>query len=123
MQLEQPVEILAFETEITGIVEIIDALGRNVQPIDRDRRLAVLLPVGSAARIRHVEGIHFDQAETSPRDLNLDMAFDTVVDGKLGRTNAVERFQILERHLEESELVALEILRQGKTQHRLWRNA
>lgn len=51
------------------------------------------------------------------------MAFDTVVDGKLGRTNAVERFEILERHLEEGELVALEILRQGKTQHRLWRNA
>ncbi|MGO8256663.1 DUF1839 family protein, partial [Rhizobium ruizarguesonis] len=33
-----------------------------------------------------LEGEDFDQAKAGPRDLNLDMAFDTVVDGKIGRT-------------------------------------
>ncbi len=119
VQVEQAVEILALQPEEAGIVEIVEPLGLKVQPVDRHRRLAVLLAVGDAAGVRHVEAVHLDEAEAPARDLRFDMALHPVEDGKLGRADAVERFEVFQRHLEEGELVALEILCQRETEHRL----
>ncbi len=45
------------------------------------------------------------------------MAFHTIKNCKLRRPNAIKGFEVFQRHLEEGELVALEILCQRETEH------
>ncbi len=121
MHLEEAVEILPLQLKIAGIVKILDPLSGNIEPVDGNRRLAMLAAIGRALRVGHVKRIHLDQAETAARDLRFDVTLDAVEDRKFADANAVERFEVFERYLEEGELIPFEILRQRKAQHRFGR--
>lgn len=99
-------------------MKIIELAGGAVDPVHRDRRLAVAVAIGDAARIGHVEGVELEQHQPAERDLLLDMADQVVIERELRHPEAVERLEILERRLEEGELVALEILRDREAESR-----
>ena len=119
MVLEQPVEILAVYAEEAAVVEIVHFAGGEIEAIDRDGRLSVLLAIADTASVRHVVAVHLDEAEPPPGDLLGDVGLDAVEDGKFGDADAVKLFKVLQGHLEEGQLVALEILRQGEAEHGL----
>ncbi|MOA23692.1 hypothetical protein D3C78_1443280 [compost metagenome] len=117
MMLEQAVKIFACKMEEAGIVEIVEFTFREVEPVDGDGGLAVFFLVAHPMGIGHIEAVHLDQADAAAFQLRLDMVFHPVEDRKFGGANAIKCFEIFQRHLEEGELVAFEILCQGETEH------
>ncbi len=117
MMLEKPVKVLAGEMEEAGIVEIVEFPLFEIEPVDGDRGLAVFLAVAHPMGIGHIETVHLDQTDAAAFQLRLDVVFHLIEDRKLGGANAIKGFEVFQRHLEEGELVAFEVLRQGETEH------
>jgi hypothetical protein len=89
--------------------------------LTHNRRLGVLAAIGDAARIGKVEAVDFDQHRAAARGLLDRVRFDGIVDREFLHDSAIQRLEILQRELEEGELVALEILCQRKTERRFRR--
>ncbi len=75
--------------------------------------------VRGAGRVGQEEAVHLDQAESATVDLGGDVGLHRVIQRQFGHHDAVEALQILQRDLEEGELIALVVLGDGETEHRL----
>lgn len=117
MVLEQSVEILARQMEKAGIVEIVEFPVRQVEPVDGDGGLAVFLLIAHPMGVGHIETVHLDQADAAALQLRPNVVFHPVEDRQFGGANAIKRFEIFQRHLEEGELVTLKVLREREAEH------
>ena len=121
--LQKPVEVLSFDAEEATIVEVVHRLAFEVEAVDGDRRLSMLLAIADAAGVRQEIAVHLDEAETATRDLLGHMGLDAIEDRQFRDADAVQIFEVFQRHLEEGQLVAFEVLGQREAEHGLGREA
>jgi hypothetical protein len=108
---EQCLDVGAFGLEIACVVKVAETGARPVEAVDPDRGLGMLCPVGDPTRVGEMVGVNLNQNEAAPRELLLDVIDQRSIDRQFLNIETEHRFEICRGDLEESELVAFEILR------------
>ena len=117
--MEQPVEVLALGQVVAEVVEVAEPPRRHIELDGADRRLHVLAPIGGRVRVRQIEAVDLDERQAVAPDLLADLCLEALVDRELLDPEPEERLDVLGQELEEGELIALEVLRDGEAERRL----
>ena len=116
--MEQPVIVGSGEFVVARAVEVPQPPVPRIERDHRDAGLHMRLPV-RVAGIGQPEGVDLDQHRSAAPELRHRLRLDRIEDRQLLNRKAEEALQVLERELEEGEVVALEILQHREGERRL----
>src|SRR5664280_441304 len=113
-QPEHPVEVVTFQFEVAGVVEVAHPTGLGVEHLGNDRALHVVDLVGHPASVGQEPRVDLDGAQPPELELLDHMVEHWSPHVELRDLQPVEGPEILGGVLEEGPLVALEVGAQGE---------
>ena len=119
-QIEDPVEVVALELEVTGVVEVAQPPVLPVEHLHDHPGLGVVGPVGDPGRVGQIPGVDLDGEEVALGQVVGQVLDDRPPGVQLVHLEPEQRPQVLHRELEQGPLVAVEVGAERSGQRRPW---